>query len=128
MRRSQGFTLMEILIVVAIIGVLAAVAFPSYQNHVRKSNRAGAQAFMMDVASKQALYLSTARGYAASLTDLQMTAPAEVTRFYTVTLDAPVAVPPAFTVTATPKSGTVQEADPVLTLDDKGTKSPSDKW
>jgi len=130
MRRTRGFTLIEMVIVVAIIGVLAAIAFPSYQNHLRKSNRANAQAFMLDVAQKQQLYLSTARAYASTLSELQATPTVEVTKFYDLTL-TPVAGPPiGFTLTATPKTGTVQDhtTEPPLTIDDKGTKTPNDKW
>lgn len=52
-RTSEGFTLIELMIVVAIIGILAAIAYPSYLEHVRKSNRAEAQAALME--AQQAL-------------------------------------------------------------------------
>lgn len=48
--RRKGFTLIELMIVVAIIGVLAAIAYPSYQEHVRKSRRADAKAVLLEAA------------------------------------------------------------------------------
>ena len=127
MRRTQGFSLLEILVVVAIIGVLAAIALPSYQKQIQRSNRAAAQSFMADVANKQQIFLSTARAYAADLTELNMTAPADISpKFYTFAI-APVAgPPPCWTITATAKGNQVPDGD--LTLDCQGTKTPSEKW
>lgn len=124
---QKGFTLIELMIVVVVVGILAAVAFPSYESYIVKGNRAAAQAFMMDVENRQKQYLLDARSYAADLATLGMAAPADVSGFYTLSI-AVSATPPAFTITATPKAGTRQESDGALTVDSSGTKTPADKW
>ena len=48
-RREKGFTLIELMIVVAIVGILTAIAYPSYQEYVLRSNRADAQADMLEL-------------------------------------------------------------------------------
>ena len=125
MVRSRGFTLIELMIVVAIIGILAAIAFPSYQNSVRRSNRAAAQAYMMDVANKQQLYLSTAREYGDDAA-LGMKPEDTVTRAYDVKTVPNPGTPPTFLITATPKGN--QIPDGTLTLDHTGKKDPPEKW
>ena len=55
-RSNKGFNLIELMIVVAIIGILAAIAYPSYTNSMIKGSRGAAQAFMMEVAQRQQQY------------------------------------------------------------------------
>lgn len=131
MQSKRGFTLIEVMIVVAIVGILAAIAYPSYQEHVRKGRRAAAQAFMMDVAARQQQYFLDARQYASgsgALGTLNMTAPTEVSSFYTVAIAAVAGPPPGFTITVTPIAGSAQAPDGALTLDSTGTKTPAAKW
>ena len=127
MKHAKGFSLIELMIVVVIVGILAAVAIPSYQSYTIKGNRSAAQTFMMDVQNMQKQYLLDARSYTADFAVLGMSAPADVSRFYDITL-AVSAAPPAFTITATPKAGTNQVDDGNLTLTSDGAKSPADKW
>lgn len=63
--RSGGFTLIELMIVVAIVGLLAAIAYPSYQDSVRKSRRAEGRAAMMEVLQQQERYMTQYNTYLA---------------------------------------------------------------
>jgi type IV pilus assembly protein PilE len=122
-----GFTLIEMLIVLAVVAILAAIALPSYQAQIRKGHRAAAQSYMMDLAQREAQYLLDARAYASTAAALGYTAtPADVARYYTIGIAAPVVSPPAFTITATAIGA--QVADGNLTIDNQGTKTPSGKW
>ena len=129
--RNKGFTVVELLIVLAVIGILTAVAFPSYQNHVRKAARASAQAAMMQIADREAQYLLDARNYvvtATALTTLNVTLPVDVASRYTVTVTASdgtntATTPPSYTVTATPIAGGAQASDGTLKLTHTGAKT-----
>lgn len=127
MKKNCGFTLIELMITVAIIAVLAAIAVPSYQEHVRKGRRASAQTFVMEVANRQNQYLLDARNYAVgatALATLNLTVPPDVSKYYAVTVTpAAPATPPAFTITATPVVGSGQDPDGALTLDNLGAKT-----
>ncbi len=124
-RAARGFTLIELMITVAIVGILAAIAYPSYQNSIRKGRRAAAQEFLLDVAQREQQYFLDNRSY-GSLTDLGMTASDEVSEYYTVVSTPVAGPPPSFTATATPKGS--QVSDGALTINSKGQKTPADKW
>lgn len=127
-KKAQGFNLIELMIVVAIIGIVAAIAIPQYSDYVIRGNRSAAQAVMMDLANREKQYLLDARSYTDSLSTLGMaTLPTEVSRHYTITINVPVSTYPTFTITAFPYS-TKQAADGDLTLTDTGIKSPPAKW
>ncbi len=61
----QGFTLLEMMAVVAIIGILAAIAYPTYQDAVRKARRAEGWAVLMQLMQQQERYFSTHTSYIA---------------------------------------------------------------
>jgi len=131
--RGAGFTLIELMIAVAIVGLLLAVAFPSYQEYIRRGNRAAAQSFMTAVAQKEEQYLLDARMYAsvasnAGFSALGLAVPAEVSKYYDLTV-APVGGDTrTYLIQAVPISGTAQTSDGTLTLNNSGTKTPSAKW
>jgi type IV pilus assembly protein PilE len=114
------------MIVVAIIAILAAVAWPSYQNYVIRGNRAAAQSFMMTIATRQEQYLLTNRSYTTNFGagGLGLTQPPETNGRYTFVVTNPTTSSYLITATATGN----QFSDGDLTLSSDGTKTPTDKW
>jgi len=128
---GTGFTLIELMVVMAMVAILAAIAYPSYLSQMRKSRRSEVESALMDVAQRQQQYLLDARAYAPDVATLNVTIPADVSTFYTVTLcqlptgtcNQPGGTPPTFAAIATPKAGTSQASDYVLAIDQAGAKS-----
>ena len=123
--RTRGFTLIEVMITVAIVAILAAVALPSYREHVRKSRRAETQAYLMAVASRQQQFLLDTRSYAPNLATVGLFAPANVAAAYDVVVVAVAGPPPTFRLTATPKAASDQvlERCGTLAIDQTGAKT-----
>jgi type IV pilus assembly protein PilE len=125
--RRRGFTIIELMIAVLIVGILVSIAFPSYQNSIRKANRRHAQAAMMELSQRESAYLMDQRSF-GTMASVGYGLPAEVSKFYTFAVTTSAGPPPSFIITATPKAGTTQENDGALTLNNVGAKSPADKW
>lgn len=128
-RLHRGFTLVELMVTIAIIGILATIAFPSYQQYVMRGNRAAAQAEMMDIASRQQQFLLADREYAdlGKLNASGYALSSDVSAKYTLSIDVNnAASPPRFTITMSPKGS--QTDDGELSLNSAGVKSPASKW
>lgn len=69
MKAKYGFTLIELMVVVAIVAIIASVAVPSFQTQVRESRRAEGVAFAMDIASRQERYFTENSSYTSDLVD-----------------------------------------------------------
>jgi type IV pilus assembly protein PilE len=128
MTNPRGFTLIEIMIVVAVIGILLAVAVPNYTQYVLKSHRAAAITAVLDVASREARYYTVNNTYTNSLTALGYTAdPMLVTdsnnHFYDLTITA--ASSSGFTVKAVPAGKQVKDTCGTYIYNDLGVKSIS---
>lgn len=124
----SGFSLIELMVAVAIVGILAAIAYPSYTRYVTQGKRSAAQSFLYAVANKQEQYLLDNRAYTSTLANLTTT-PADVSGNYTVAITVGTA-PPSYTITAT-ATGAHATADAgctPLTLTQDGTKSPAACW
>lgn len=114
---AHGFTLIEIMIVVAIIAVLSAIALPAYQSYVLKSRRADAKNAVLDMAARQERYFSINNKYSSIAADLGYSAlPVDVNSsgnsFYSlnVTANAATATKPAGFVASAKPTG-VQQKD-----------------
>lgn len=123
-----GFSLIELMVAIAIVGILVAIAFPSYSAHIVKKNRSLAQTHLMDIVQREQQYLLDKRSYASTLSDLTISTPTTVSSLYDINIAVAGGPPPSFTVTATPITGTTQSSDGVLSINSSGTKLPANKW
>jgi len=129
MRKQQGFTLVEVLIVVSIVAILAAIAVPSYQNSVTKGRRTDAMAALQGLAqAMERHYMTTGAYTAAAASQADTGAPAIFSTkspidgsqtFYNLTISA--ATPTTYTLTADPTNG--QEGDGNITLTETGARA-----
>ena len=128
MIKYRGFTLIELMITVAIIGILAVIAYPAYLDQIRKARRAEAQTALMNIAARQQQMLLDTRSYAATIGALNITVPRTVQQTYTISLNVGTATVPTFTAAATPSGSQALDKCGVMSVDQVGTKSPSSCW
>jgi type IV pilus assembly protein PilE len=134
-KNTLGFSLVELLVVVTIIGILAAIAYPNYRDYLTRSNRAAAKQLMLDLASRQEQIVLDQRSYTTSFTTLVSQFPSELNSKYTN--------PPTIVTSGNDCNGTAlpsvgyritlvaagtQAADGNLCLDSMGNKTPAAKW
>ena len=107
MTTSKGFTLIELMLVVAVVGILAAIAMPAYSGYIQKSRRTDATVAIRAVQFAQEKYRGNNTSY-GSLTDIGMPATTE-SGYYTIAVSSATAT--GYVVTATAVSGKSQSTD-----------------
>jgi type IV pilus assembly protein PilE len=144
-RRSPGFTLIELMIVIAVLSALAAIAIPSYRNYNMKANRSAAAQIMLNIQNREEQYVLDARSYMGNLgssglnishdgwtctNDTTIPSTSKCSNsFYDVAVTLTAGPPIGYTIVATSKN--YQVADGNLTLTSTGTRSRSagdGKW
>lgn len=115
----RGFTLIEVVIVVLIVGLLAAIAYPSYQSQVVKSRRSSAKAALMEAVNRQEQFILDHATYTIDMRQLGFASDPAVTDDGYYMFDAAAGgcgtIVRCYSLTANPVSGTSQASDPECT-------------
>jgi type IV pilus assembly protein PilE len=130
-KANRGFTLTELIIAVAIIGILSAIAYPSYRNYITRSSRSAAQTELLELANLQEKIYLNSNGYAVSITagyngrddgGLGKTAGTTDDGKYNLTITPNATPTQSFVITATPINGSTQEGDGAITISSNGDR------
>jgi type IV pilus assembly protein PilE len=118
---NRGFTLIELMIAVAVVSILATIAVASYSSQVKKSRRTDARSALLDLAGREEKLFSTANAYSALPSDLGYGAvgtlwPIKVgSDYYQVFVTSPdptqVGIAESYSITAVPVPGSTQAGD-----------------
>lgn len=123
MKKQNGFTLMELMIAVAIVGVLAAIALPAYTEHVQRTRRSDGQAALLNLAARMEHYFTENNTYVgATLANVGSNA-ASPEAYYTLGISNLSGT--TYTLTATPQGAQGDDSCGALTINQANVKLPT---
>ncbi len=131
-RFEWGFSIPELMVVLVVAAVLAAIAYPSYQQQVRKGRRAAATSALIDAASRQEQFFLDNKTYTTTISagGLNMSTTTEG-GMYALSVDAPsgaCSLDRCYTVRATPQGTQTSDSCGALTVNSERVKTPNNCW
>ena len=129
--RQSGITLIELLIVVIIIGILAGVGIPMYQEHTRSARRAAAQADLAEIASRQEQFFLNNRTYTTTIGSggLNLTDSSEGGYYsYSIETSSECVITQCYEAKAAAQGGQAEDSCGDLTIDSDNVRSPASCW
>ncbi len=140
--RSSGFTLIELMMTMLVLGILLSIAIPGFKDYRIRANKSAVKAVMLEIASRQEQYVMISGTY-GTLNQLNYTVPTEVSTVFDINLTAgtnsgstvtALQGLPTFTLTASGKANTIQDGHPAagattqLSINQFGLKLPINEW
>ena len=127
MRCQKGITLIELIVVMLIVGILAAIAIPTYSGYMVRARRADAKTALEQIRAAQEMRRAEYGSYSASVAALHTSWGGPAARIGDYDMSFLVANANSFTARAVPWNPR-QTGDGTLTIDQDGEKEPPDKW
>jgi type IV pilus assembly protein PilE len=131
-QRAHGFSLIEVLVVVSVIALLATIAYPAYQDQIRKTHRSQAKAALADAVARQEQFFLNNKTYTQNL-DASGLHIASTTEggFYVIQVAAPTGACPidrCYQIEAQPQASQTADVCGTLTVTSQGTRTPAGCW